>query len=64
MESNEVTVVDPAAEDTIQLSALAPRLNTLEGAHIGKGYIYAAMAFAVFVEVLNMRFRAHERPLT
>src|SRR6185369_4399572 len=32
------------------------------GAHIGKGYIYAAMAFAVFVELLNMRFRARQEP--
>ena len=27
------------------------------GQHIGKGYIYAAMAFSLFVEVLNMRRR-------
>ncbi len=27
------------------------------GAHVPKGYIYAAMAFAVFVEALNLRFR-------
>jgi predicted tellurium resistance membrane protein TerC len=33
------------------------------GAHIGKGYIYAAMAFAVFVELLNMRFRAKQQPV-
>ncbi|HEY8430082.1 MAG TPA: TerC family protein [Sandaracinaceae bacterium] len=26
--------------------------------HIPKGYIYAAMGFALFVELLNMRFRA------
>jgi predicted tellurium resistance membrane protein TerC len=25
------------------------------GAHISKGYIYAAMAFSLFVEVLNLR---------
>jgi predicted tellurium resistance membrane protein TerC len=25
------------------------------GAHIDKGYIYAAMGFAVFVEILNIR---------
>ena len=25
--------------------------------HIPKGYIYAAMAFSVFVEVLNMKLR-------
>jgi predicted tellurium resistance membrane protein TerC len=33
------------------------------GAHIGKGYIYAAMAFAIFVELLNMRFRRKQQPL-
>ena len=27
------------------------------GQHISKGYIYAAMGFALFVELLNMRFR-------
>ena len=27
------------------------------GQHISKGYIYAAMAFAVFVELINMRVR-------
>lgn len=31
------------------------------GLHIPKGYIYAAMAFAVFVEVLNLRARKAER---
>jgi predicted tellurium resistance membrane protein TerC len=33
------------------------------GAHISKGYIYAAMAFAVFVELLNLRFRARQDPV-
>ncbi len=28
------------------------------GFHISKGYIYAAMAFAVFVEILNLRMRS------
>jgi hypothetical protein len=28
------------------------------GQHISKGYIYFAMAFSVFVEVLNLRIRA------
>jgi predicted tellurium resistance membrane protein TerC len=28
------------------------------GQHISKGYIYAAMAFSVFVEVINLRVRA------
>jgi predicted tellurium resistance membrane protein TerC len=27
------------------------------GQHVNKGYIYAAMAFSLLVEVLNMRFR-------
>jgi predicted tellurium resistance membrane protein TerC len=31
------------------------------GTHIGKGYIYAAMAFALLVEVLNMRSRAKKK---
>jgi hypothetical protein len=26
--------------------------------HIPKGYIYAAMAFSIFVEMLNLRLRA------
>lgn len=29
------------------------------GQHIAKGYIYFAMAFSVFVEVLNLRVRKH-----
>ena len=29
------------------------------GTHIGKGYIYAAMVFALVVELLNMRVRKH-----
>lgn len=32
--------------------------------HINKGYIYSAMAFAVFVEILNMRFRKKQKPVT
>jgi predicted tellurium resistance membrane protein TerC len=32
------------------------------GQHISKGYVYFAMAFSVFIEVLNMRFRK-KRPL-
>ena len=27
------------------------------GQHVSKGYVYSAMAFSLFVEVLNMRFR-------
>ena len=33
--TSEIIVVDPAAEDDVQKSALAPRLSTLEGAHVG-----------------------------
>jgi predicted tellurium resistance membrane protein TerC len=32
------------------------------GAHISKGYIYAAMAFSLFVEVLNLRISRKPRP--
>ena len=30
----EITIIDPAAEDDVQKSALAPRLATLQGAHV------------------------------
>lgn len=33
------------------------------GRHIEKGYIYFAMAFSLFVEMLNMRYRARARAL-
>lgn len=33
------------------------------GRHIEKGYIYFAMAFALFVELLNMRYRRRHAPL-
>lgn len=33
------------------------------GAHIEKGYTYVAMAFAVIVEVLNMRLRTKAKPV-
>jgi len=29
--------------------------------HIPKGYIYFAMAFSTFVEMLNLRMRRHRR---
>jgi predicted tellurium resistance membrane protein TerC len=32
------------------------------GQHVSKGYIYAAMAFSLFVEVLNMRLRRVTEP--
>jgi predicted tellurium resistance membrane protein TerC len=33
------------------------------GQHVGKGYIYLAMAFSLGVELLNMRFRAKSAPV-
>jgi predicted tellurium resistance membrane protein TerC len=33
------------------------------GQHVSKGYIYFAMAFALLVELLNMRYRKQRRPL-
>ncbi len=33
------------------------------GQHIGKGYIYAAMAFSLLVEVLNLRYRQKRAPV-
>ena len=34
------------------------------GQHVSKGYIYFAMAFSLVVELLNMRFRKKQKPLT
>ncbi|MGH2452685.1 MAG: TerC family protein [bacterium] len=34
------------------------------GQHISKGYIYFAMGFSVFVEMLNQRVRRREAPVT
>jgi predicted tellurium resistance membrane protein TerC len=34
------------------------------GQHISKGYVYFAMAFAVGIEVLNMRLRRKKAPVT
>jgi predicted tellurium resistance membrane protein TerC len=31
--------------------------------HVGKGYIYSAMAFSLLVEILNMRFRKKQQPV-
>lgn len=31
--------------------------------HISKGYIYFAMGFSVFVEMLNLRVRSHSQPV-
>ena len=33
------------------------------GQHIAKGYIYFAMGFSVFVEMLNLRIRSRRRPV-
>jgi predicted tellurium resistance membrane protein TerC len=33
------------------------------GQHIAKGYIYFAMAFSVFVEILNLRLRKKSEPV-
>jgi predicted tellurium resistance membrane protein TerC len=33
------------------------------GTHMQKGYVYFAMAFSLFVELLNMRYRKRQRPL-
>jgi len=33
------------------------------GQHVSKGYIYFAMAFSVFVEMLNLRLRAKAKPV-
>lgn len=33
------------------------------GAHIPKGYTYAAMAFSVIVEMLNIRYRSRQKPV-
>jgi predicted tellurium resistance membrane protein TerC len=34
------------------------------GTHMEKGYIYFAMAFSLFVEMLNMRYRRTQKPVT
>ena len=33
------------------------------GQHIPKGYIYFAMGFSVFVEMINLRVRARAKPV-
>ena len=33
------------------------------GTHISKGYIYFAMGFSVFVEMINLRLRKHGVPV-
>jgi predicted tellurium resistance membrane protein TerC len=34
------------------------------GSHVDKGYIYFAMAFSLFVEMLNLRYRKKPRPVS
>ena len=34
------------------------------GSHVNKGYIYSAMAFSLFVEALNIRYRKRYRPVS
>ena len=34
------------------------------GMHIPKGYIYFAMGFSVFVEMINLRVRGAKRPVS
>ena len=34
------------------------------GSHVDKGYIYFAMAFSLFVEMLNLRYRKRRQPVT
>ncbi len=34
------------------------------GQHVNKGYIYFAMAFSLVVELLNMRFKKNQKPVT
>ncbi|MBI2161414.1 MAG: TerC family protein [Candidatus Rokubacteria bacterium] len=33
------------------------------GTHVEKGYIYVAMTFSLFVELLNLRYRTRRRPV-
>jgi predicted tellurium resistance membrane protein TerC len=33
------------------------------GQHVSKGYIYVAMAFSLFVELLNLRYRKKRKPV-
>lgn len=34
------------------------------GSHVDKGYIYFAMAFSLFVEMLNLRYRKKRQPIS
>jgi predicted tellurium resistance membrane protein TerC len=33
------------------------------GSHVPKGYIYFAMTFSLFIELLNLRYRRKHRPV-
>ena len=33
------------------------------GQHVSKAYIYIAMAFSLFVELLNLRYRTRRQPV-
>jgi len=33
------------------------------GSHVPKGYIYFAMTFSLFIELLNLRYRKKHRPV-
>jgi predicted tellurium resistance membrane protein TerC len=33
------------------------------GSHVDKAYIYVAMAFSLFVELLNLRYRTKRKPI-
>jgi predicted tellurium resistance membrane protein TerC len=33
------------------------------GQHVSKGYIYFAMAFSLFVEIMNLRLRRRQEPV-
>ena len=37
--------------------------NSVMHQHIEKGYVYFAMGFSIFVEMLNMRLRKHSNPV-
>jgi len=34
------------------------------GTHVDKGYIYFAMAFSLFIEMLNLRYRKKRQPVS
>ena len=50
------------ARSSLPLNSLALLANAFDQ-HIPKGYIYFAMAFSVFVEMLNLRMRSKAPPV-